>query len=76
MQRADAAGAERSVVMCRCRESRMRNPHITVSGAIRVQRAARDPRCGELGDRQVRRDVNAGSEGHALVALNGGHRDI
>ena len=55
---------QRTRLSCAGAESRLRNLHITVSGAIRVQRAVTEPRCGELGDRQVQRAVNAGSEGH------------
>ena len=54
---------QRSRLSCAGAESRMRNPRMTVWGAIRVQRAATELRCGELSDRQVRRAVNAGSEG-------------
>ena len=55
-------------------ESRMRNPHIRVSGAIRVQRAATKPGCGELGDRQVQR-TETRRRRTRLVVLKGGHRD-
>ena len=58
-----ASQVQRARLSCAGAESRMRNPHITVSGAIRVKRAATEPRCGELGDRQVRR-AGSRSEGH------------
>ena len=73
MRRAGVPGAESSVIMCSA-ESRMRNPHITVSGAIRVQRAATEPRCRELGDPQVRR-TESRRRRTRLVVLKGGHRD-
>ena len=56
---------QRARLSCAGAESRMRNPHITVSGAIRVQRAATEPRCRELGDPQVRRAGSLVGGGHA-----------
>ena len=69
-----ASQVQRARLSCAGAESRMRNPHITVSGAIRVQRAATEPRCGELGDRQVQR-AESRRRRTRLVVLKGGHRD-
>ena len=49
----------RVLLSCAGAESRMRNPRITVSGVIRVQRAGTEPRWGDLGE-----SLNAGSEEH------------
>ena len=69
-----ASQVQRARLSCAGAESRMRNPHITVSGAIRVQRAATEPRCGELGDRQVQR-AESRRRRTRLVVLKGGHCD-
>ena len=43
-----ASQVQRFRLSCAGAESRMRNSHIAVSAAIRVQRAATEPRCREL----------------------------